>query len=172
MLIVYTGNGKGKTTAALGAAVRLAGRGRKVFFMKFIKTQPSGEDFVEIKSGNNGEVRMEKCGLGFVGMPGDVLPREKHIEAVKKGLEKIAAEKNNWDAFVFDEINTAVSLELVPEKQILDLAGEISAKNKIVILTGRGAPDSFIRAADLVTEMKEIKHPFQQGKTAEEGLDY
>jgi cob(I)alamin adenosyltransferase len=172
MLIVYTGNGKGKTTAAIGVAARLAGRNRKVLIVKFIKAVDSGEDLIDWTKLTPGRVKIEKHGLGFVGLPGDRFSRTEHAAAAEEGLRRVSAEKENWDAFILDEINVAVDLGLVAAESTLELAKDLRRAGKTVILTGRNAPLEFVEAADLVTEMREIKHPFSQGEPAEEGIDY
>ena len=179
MLIVFTGNGKGKTTAALGQAVRAIGRGKRVLVVQFIKGPwKSGEDLVEIsasggknKETDNNNFLLKKMGLGFVGILGDKLPKEDHIKAAKEALIFIKSELPKWDMVICDEINVAYSLGLIGADEALDLMRDIPFE-KLVIFTGRGAPNEFIEAADLVTEMREIKHPFNNGKIAELGIEF
>ncbi len=171
MLVVFTGNGKGKTTAALGQAMRAVGRGKKVLMIQFIKGPwQSGEDFVRLekidkdgKSDDRGKFLLKKMGLGFVGIMGDTLPKEEHGKAARAALDYFKKELPNWDIVILDEINVAVSTELLREDEVLSTVRGLSPE-KLVIFTGRGAPFSFIQVADLVTEMKEIKHPFNKGK--------
>ncbi len=177
MLIVFTGNGKGKTTAALGQAARTIGRGKNVLMIQWIKGPwKSGEDFIYIKNkdeDNNGEFKLVKMGLGFVGILGDTLPFEKHKESAQKALKFFEDEltKNYWDLLILDEINVAMSLKLLSVRRVLKSVKK-APLNKFIILTGRGAPKSIIKSADLVTEMKEIKHPFNNGKLAKIALDF
>jgi cob(I)alamin adenosyltransferase len=180
MLLVFTGNGKGKTTASLGQAVRAVGQGKRVLMIQFIKGPwKSGEDFAEIKSKKNqtGEFKLEKMGLGFVGILGDNLPRSEHEKAARKALAYFRQElvKNpaagGWDMIILDEINVAVSLGLVGEKEVLESVKDLPPE-RMVIFTGRGAPQSFLERADLVSEVNEIKHPFQQGEAAKSGLEF
>jgi cob(I)alamin adenosyltransferase len=174
MLILFTGNGKGKTTAALGQAVRAIGRGRNVLMVQFIKGPwKSGEDFVEIhrREDGAGKLVIKKMGLGFVGILGDQLPKEKHIEAAHDALAFIESELDKWDMLILDEVNVAVSLGLIPADEVLRVMHKVPLKN-IVIFTGRGAPQEFIDAADLVTDVHEIKHPFNDGKIAELGIEF
>ena len=175
MLIVFTGNGKGKTTAALGQAVRIMGRGKRALFIQCIKGPwKSGEDFFR-ETFNISETvfNIKKMGLGFVGILGDTLPREKHEEAAKRALHtfKEALTSGNWDLIVLDEVNVAVSLNLISVKDVLETITNIP-EEKIVILTGRGAPEEFIEKADLATEMREIKHPFADGKKAKITIEF
>lgn len=182
MLIVFTGNGKGKTTAALGQAVRTVGRGKNVLMIQFIKGPwKSGEDFIDIvpkgKAGdpsvNSGlpTFRLVKMGLGFVGILGDKLPKEEHAQAAKKALDHFKQELPNWDMVILDEVNVAVSLGLLTAEEVLESLKDLPPE-KFVIFTGRGAPKEFIDRADLVTEMKEIKHPFNDGKLAKIAMEF
>lgn len=166
MLIVFTGNGKGKTTASLGQAVRAVGRGKNVLMIQFIKGPwKSGEDFAELKGGDKGNFELKKIGLGFVGILGDQLSKEEHMKAAKKALEYFQEELPKRDVIILDEINVAVSLGLITDKEVISSIKDLPSE-KLVILTGRDAPESFIKRADLVTEMKEIKHPFNDGRLA------
>lgn len=171
MTIVFTGNGKGKTTAALGQMVRAAGRGKRCLMIQFIKGPwRSGEDeFAEKLSAKDRKIqerfKIAKTGLGFVGILGDKLPREEHQKAAVEGLRIFQEERNtgNWDLIVLDEINVAVSLGLLAKEAVLGAVKDFPDE-KLLILTGRNAPREFIDAADLVTDMKEVKHPFKEGK--------
>ncbi len=177
MLIIFTGNGKGKTTAALGQAARMVGRNKKILMIQWIKGPwKSGEDFIKIspldKKGS-GEFMLVKMGLGFVGILGDKLPREDHKKVARKALEFFETElvSKKWDAFILDEINVAISLRLLSAREVL-VAVKKAPLEKFVICTGRGAPASLIRAADLVTEMREIKHHYNDGKLAKIALEF
>lgn len=175
MLIVFTGNGKGKTTAALGQAVRTLGRGKRVLIIQFIKGPwKSGEDYFSAKFQiPNDKLQIKKLGLGFVGILGDKLPKEEHAKAAKEALEygKTQIAKGEWDMIILDEINVAVSLGLLTAGEVLEIVKDLPAE-KFVIMTGRGAPQEFIDRADLVTEMKEIKHPFNDGKMAKIAMEF
>jgi len=192
MIIVFTGNGKGKTTAALGQAFRTLGRGKRVLMIQFIKGPwKSGEDELtgrfkqqkakfkdsdqELIEGleNFYDFHIKKMGRGFVGILGDTLPKETHVKAAREALEFFRKENElgHYDLIILDEINVAVSLGLLSEEEVLKAIKEVPDK-KFVILTGRGAPQKFIDTADLVTEMKEIKHPFNDGKMAKIALEF
>ena len=166
MLIVFTGNGKGKTTAALGQAVRLVGRGRNVLMLQFIKGPwKSGEDFSEIRQrGGSAVFELRKRGLGFVGILGDQLPREAHEKAANEALAECGREleSGKWGAVILDEVNVAVHLGLLRPEDVLLILQKANA-DMLVVVTGRDAPQAFIDAAHLVTEMREIKHPFEHG---------
>ena len=191
MLYIFTGNGKGKTTSALGAAARAVGEGKRVLMVQFIKGPwKSGEDDIEIKG--NGEFKLVKMGKGFVGILGDTLPRKEHEKAAEEALHyaKKETESGNWDILILDEVNNAVALNLISKKTVLELIDfikgaeandrtsgvEISSTKRSniehTILTGRDAPKEFIDRADLVTEMKDIKHPYEKGMKGKRGLEY
>ena len=112
-------------------------------------------------------------GLGFVGILGDRLPIEDHKAAARKALDTFIKEKNSekWHLVVLDEINVAVSLGLLTIREVLDAIHSFP-ENKILILSGRNAPQEFIDRADLATEMREIKHPFQGGKQGEITVEF
>lgn len=178
MIIIFTGNGKGKTTAALGQAVRAVGRGKRVLMIQWIKGPwKSGEEFADvttrISEAARGEFKLIKKGLGFVGILGDTLPREKHKEAARAALELFLQElqNGNWDTIILDEINVALSLKLIRVADVLRAIKKVPLE-KLVVLTGRGAPKAIIKAADLATEMRELKHPFTKGKLAKIAIEF
>jgi len=172
LVIVYTGGGKGKTTAALGMALRAVGHGFKVAMIQFIK----GSWFYgELNSSAKLEPNFElvAAGKGFVGIIDDNKPLEDHVTAAQEALrisrEKIASAK--YDIIILDEINYAVNLKLITVDDVLELI-KIKPKNMTLVLTGNYAKEKVIEAADLVTEMKEIKHPYREGKKAKRGVDF
>lgn len=172
MLYIFTGNGKGKTTAALGQAIRAVGEGKRVLMVQFIKGPwKSGEDF--FVKGLEPNFKLVKTGKGFVGIMGDTLPREEHEKAAEEALDyaKKEIESGNWDMVILDEINNAVSLGLLAKEKVLE---PLNLKSKILnlILTGRDTPQEFIDRADLVTEMRDIKHPYNKGAKGKRGLEY
>ncbi len=194
MLIVFTGNGKGKTTAALGQAARMVGRGKRVLMIQFIKGPwKSGEDFVTLlrkdadqrgyntqmnadankKKQLQGYFELRKRGLGFVGILGDKLPREEHAQAAQAALEEFARDMRHgtWDTIILDEVNNAVHLGLISAQEVFEAIKDFP-KEKFLIFTGRDAPKEFIERADLVTEMKEIKHPFNDGEMAKIAMEF
>ena len=175
MIIVFTGNGKGKTTAALGQAMRMVGRGKKVLMIQWIKGPwKSGEDFADITPKKDGGFfKLVKMGLGFVGILGDALPKAEHEKAALKAWKYFLAElkKGDWDAILLDELNVALSLKLLNVNDVLAGLKKVPLE-KFVIITGRGAPKSLIKLADMATEMKEIKHPFKKAELAKISLDF
>ena len=176
MIFVFTGEGKGKTTAALGQAVRAVGRGKNVLMIQFIKGPwQSGEDFVEMKrkTDGTGKFELRKMGLGFVGILGDQLPRAEHKRAARKALREFKRELalNKWHLIILDEINVAVALNLIKTADVLTAIARVP-EERLLILTGRDASAELIQKADLVTEMKEIRHPFTEGNLAKIGIEF
>ena len=175
MIIVFTGNGKGKTTASLGQMVRVAGRGKKALMIQFIKGPwRSGEDeFSDALQASGFRFQVKKMGLGFVGILGDQLPREKHVEAAEQALAYFKEEvaKNAWQLIILDEVNVAVSIGLLTAQAVLEAIKDFPDE-RLLIMSGRGAPQEFIDRADLATEMREIKHPFNDKKFAKIGVEF
>ncbi|MGC9598876.1 MAG: cob(I)yrinic acid a,c-diamide adenosyltransferase [Minisyncoccia bacterium] len=175
MIIVFTGDGKGKTTASLGQMVRVAGRGKPALMIQFIKGPwISGEDeFTKLLGIPKEKFEIRKMGLGFVGISGDKLPIEKHKEAARNALNTFIEEKQSgrWHLIALDEVNVAASLGLLAAGEVLAAIKDFP-EDKILILSGRGAPKEFIDAADLATEMKEIKHPFAKGERAKFTVEF
>lgn len=172
LLTVYTGDGKGKTTAALGLCVRAVGYGMSVSIIQFVK----GSWHYGEKDGIKRlapEVSFAAMGKGFVGIVDDKLPREDHEAAAVKTLEEasriILAGKHA--IVILDEVNVALDLKLLDLNDLLEVVGR-RPKQMHVVCTGRGAPQELIDKADLVTEMREIKHPYTQGMMAQKGFDY
>jgi cob(I)alamin adenosyltransferase len=166
---VYTGNGKGKTTAALGLALRAAGHGFKTFIGQFLKGRPSGE--IEAAKRLSPLVRIEQFGReGFILVKDG--PDDEDVTKARAGLARSleAMLSGDYRIVVLDEINTAVHFGLVPESEVLALLDRKPAGVELV-LTGRYAPDSFLERADLVTEMTERKHYHSQGVKARDGIE-
>ncbi len=164
---VYTGNGKGKTTAALGLSIRAAGAGLKVFIVQFLKMG----DYSEIKALERFSdlITIEQYGLGHF-VKGK--PSAEDIEAGKKGLERIKSiiEAGKHDVVVIEEGNVAVMYGLFSVQDLLDVV-ELKPDNMELVITGRGATSEIIEKADLVTEMKEIKHYYLKGVKARVGIE-
>ena len=172
LTIVYTGKGKGKTTAALGIALRATGYKKKICMIQFIK---GSWHYGEMESSKRlePEFEMVAIGKGFVGIIDDKSPKEDHQKIAKEAIrisnEKIQSGK--YDIVILDEINYAINLNLISLDDVLDLI-KSKPENVDLVLTGNYAKEEVIEAADLVTEMKEIKHPFQKGIKAKEGIDF
>lgn len=172
LVIVYTGDGKGKTTAALGTILRAIGYNWKVLVIQFIKGSWTYGEMKGLKR-LEPDVELKILGQGFVGIIDDKKPIEEHLAAaegaLKTALEDVQAGKH--DLIILDEINVALSLGLIEMPQVRELLAK-KPKQMHLILTGRGAPPELIELADLVTEMREIKHPYQKGILAQKGVDF
>ncbi|MGB8958144.1 MAG: cob(I)yrinic acid a,c-diamide adenosyltransferase [Candidatus Aminicenantales bacterium] len=168
-LQIYTGNGKGKTTAALGLALRAAGHGFKTYVAQFLKGQPTGE--IEAAKKLAPLVRIEQFGrVGFITVKDG--PDDEDVSRAEAGLARAleAMLSGDYRIVVLDEVNTAVHFKILSEKDVLDFIDRRPVQVDLV-LTGRYAPASFIERADLVTEMKDIKHYFDKGVKAREGIE-
>jgi cob(I)alamin adenosyltransferase len=166
---LYTGDGKGKTTAALGLAFRAAGHGLKSHIIQFMKGQIG---YGELKSAKKtgGLIRITQCGrASFVSRdnpdPKDVRLAEKALEMARREMEKAEV-----DILILDEINCALDFKLISQKDVLELIRKRPAGMELV-LTGRWAPRAIIQAADLVTEMKEVKHYWKKGVQGRKGIE-
>ncbi|MFH1749841.1 MAG: cob(I)yrinic acid a,c-diamide adenosyltransferase [bacterium] len=168
--ILYYGDGKGKTTAALGLALRAAGDNKKTLIIQFIKSVHSSEYKSIAKLFN---IEIKAGGKGFYKIAGDKQPAEVHLGAAYHALElaKSALNTKKWHVVILDEIIDAIQWKLIPEKQIIDLI-KSKPKAKTLVLTGHKAPKKIIELCDLVTEMKKIKHPYDKGIKAKKGIDY
>jgi cob(I)alamin adenosyltransferase len=166
---IYTGHGKGKTTAALGLALRAAGHGYKTFIGQFLKGQKYGEleslqklkSLIQLKQfGRNAFIHVDKN------------PDQKDIHKANQGLKTClkAMLSGLFDIIILDEINVAVYFNLIKEKQVHEFLDK-KPDNIEVVLTGRYAPESLIKRADLVTEMKEIKHYYTKKVLARDGIE-
>ncbi len=164
---VYTGNGKGKTTAALGLAVRAEGAGLRVFIAQFIKKRRCGEHAALEAFGGRITIRQFGGGLllGRNPSPADVRAAQKGIESARKAI--VSAE---YDLVILDEANVAAHYGLILVQDLLDLIEEKPTGIELV-LTGRYADKKVMGAADLVTEMREIKHYGKQGVKARRGIE-
>ncbi len=163
---VYTGNGKGKTTAALGLSLRAVCAGKKVFFGQFIKGMPYSElKAVEYLPGFEIKQFGNDC---FIYRD----PSERDVELAKDGLAELGRiiKSGNYDMVVMDEVNIAIYFKLFKVEDVIEILSGRPQKTEVV-LTGRYAPDELVDYADLVTEMKEIKHYYKQGVEARTGIE-
>jgi len=168
-VLVFTGDGKGKTTAAVGLAVRAVGNGMKVKVIQFVKEAPTGE--TDILKNTLG-VEFVQTGLGF--LPEESSKEfEKHIAAAQEGLSaaKKAIESGKYDVVVLDEICFVISKNLLEEKAVIECVRNAKAESCIV-LTGRNASDGLIELADTISEMKCIKHGYNRGIKAQKGVEF
>lgn len=172
LILVHTGDGKGKTTAGLGLALRAWGSGLRVLILQFIKGGwKYGElEAIERLGQLDGRIEIRPLGLGLMRSDED---REKHIRAAAKALQESERMmvSGQYDLIIFDEINYAVKFGLISIDDVLALLDKKPEKLH-VLLTGRDARPELIERADLVTEMKLVKHPYQQGIKAQQGIEF
>ena len=164
---VYTGNGKGKTTAALGLSIRALGAGKKVFIGQFAKSKYYSELETIEKLLKN--ITIKQFGMGcFIFEK----PKEEDIQAAQNGLKEITSiiESDEYDVIILDEANIAVHYNLITADELISAINKRSERTEIII-TGRYAKQEIMDVADLVTEMKEIKHYYQQGVQARVGIE-
>lgn len=169
MVQIYTGNGKGKTTAALGLALRSSGQGKKVMMIQFLKGKV-----------NYGELRSARKLPGFTirqfGRPSFVDKKNPHPADVSGAEQALAFAKKimaggKYDMVILDELNVALDFKLVPLKDVLEMMAAKPEKLELVI-TGRYAHPKLIKLADLVSEVREVKHYFSRGVPARKGIEY
>ncbi len=168
LIIVYTGNGKGKTTAALGVALRASGYGMKVSMLQFFKGKWK---YGELRSAPKlGTFEIRPMGHGFTWESKDI---EIDKRMVREAWQAASAEilSGKYDLVILDEINYALSYGFLPVEDVVNF---LKKKPEMlhVILTGRNAKPEVIEIADMVTEMREIKHPFRKGIVAQKGIDF
>lgn len=172
LILVHTGDGKGKTTAGLGLALRAWGSGLRVLILQFIKGGwKYGElEAIERLGQLDGRIEIRPLGLGLMRSDED---KEKHIRAAAKALQESERMmvSGQYDLIIFDEINYAVKFGLISLDDVLALLDKKPEKLH-VLLTGRDARPELIERADLVTEMKLVKHPYQQGIKAQQGIEF
>lgn len=171
LVIVYTGEGKGKTTAALGIVLRAAGYHKKCLIVQFGKAWFTGELVGIKKLGDN--IKIIQGGKGFLNILGSKVSKAEHKKAANEAFNILYKEviSGNWDIVVADEIVGAMSSKVLSLTKVLQLIKKKNVRMDLV-LTGHYASKELINAADLVTEMKEVKHPFQKGILAKKGIDF
>lgn len=173
LVIVFTGDGKGKTTSALGMALRASGQGKKVLIIQFIKNYKNYGELKFVEKFPQANIEIKTFGEGYVGIRGDKKPREVHSQAAQRALAcaKEVVKSRKYFLIILDEINIALNLKLLKVEDVLKL---IKSKlgNLHLVLTGRGAPKKVVQAAELATEMKEIKHPYRKGILAQKGIEF
>ena len=169
-ILIFTGDGKGKTTAALGMALRASGHGLRTLFLQFIKANKAVGELTALKYLPG--VEAIQMGRGFVPAVTDLAFPEHH-QAARHGLEKAAEalRSKRYDLIILDEICTAMGKGLLTEDQVMDLIEE-SGGVSCLVLTGRGATKRLIAKADTVTEMRNLKHGLSDGIAAQKGVEY
>jgi cob(I)alamin adenosyltransferase len=169
LIIVHTGPGKGKTTAALGMALRVIGHGQKVSIIQFIKgAMTTGEAAVFAAFPDKCEMRA--MGEGFTW---DTQDRARDIEKCREAWEAIKARiaDPDWKMVIADELNIVLRYDYLPLEEVLDVLAN-KPDDTHVVITGRNAPPELIEIADLVTEMTQVKHPFKEGVKAQAGVEF
>ena len=168
LVVVNTGHGKGKTTAALGVVLRAWGRGMRVIIIQFVKTRTGnyGENRAAKKLG----IEMIPMGEGFTWLSKDI-EKDKATarEAWELARQKICS--GEYDLVLLDELTYPLTYGWIPVQEVIDVL-QRRPEGLHVIITGRDAPQELIDYADLVTEMREIKHPFRQGLKAQPGIEF
>lgn len=168
MLQIYTGNGKGKTTAAIGLAIRYLGHNKRVCLIQFMKKNIKYGEIVFLN-------KIENIDVFQFGTPEFVdkkNPKPIDIKEAEKGIKKAkeVLSSQKYDLIILDELNVALDFKLLELTKVLSLLDDV--KDQEVVITGRYAPPELIERADLVTEMREIKHYYQKGIGAREGTEY
>lgn len=166
---VYTGNGKGKTTAALGLALRALGHGMKVYMIQFMKGDKNYGEIISAKKLKNFKIVQ----FGRKEFVSKKKPAKVDIEFARKALAHAnqVIKKGRYDIVILDEINVALDFKLIKLEEVLNLIKTKPSETEL-ILTGRSAPKKLIEIGDLVTEMKALKHPYQKGVLGRKGIEY
>jgi cob(I)alamin adenosyltransferase len=168
-ILIFTGDGKGKTTAALGMALRASGHGMRSCVVQFIKADPTVGEVAA--AADTAKIEIIQTGLGFLPPAGNA-SLDKHREAAQEGLRKAAhvIAGRQFALVILDEICVAVARGLLEERQVADILAQAPAE-MCVVLTGRGATPGLIALADTVTEMACVKHGLSVGRTAQKGVE-
>lgn len=171
LIIVNTGPGKGKTTAAMGTALRAAGNGMKVLMLQFLKGSWHYGELDAVKAFGDNFV-MKQMGRGFVKVGGaETDPEDIRLVEEAWAAAREAINSGKWDLVILDEINYAISYGMLDPAQVVDTLKR-KPEQVHVILTGRNAHPTIIELADTVTEMKQVKHAYEKGVMAQRGIEY
>lgn len=181
LLLIHTGDGKGKTTAALGLALRSWGDGYRVLILQFIKGGWTYGEMTAIEKlsalppelSTGGWIELRRCGKGFTQRNSTEEQKQQHALAAKDALQNAEDEimSGNWDLIILDEINYAIKFGLLTVDDVISVLKKRPEELHIV-LTGRDAAPELQEMADLVTEMGLVKHPFQKGIKAQRGIEF
>ena len=171
LLIVYTGPGKGKTTSALGTALRAVGQGLRVLMVQFIKGSWHYGELDAAKMLGDDKIEIRPMGRGFVKLGGEIDPEDIRLceEAWEFARQQMFSEK--YDVVILDEINYVISYKMLDVERVVEALAK-RPERVHVICTGRNAHPKLVELADLVTEMREVKHPYTKGILAQRGIDY
>jgi len=172
LIVVITGHGKGKTTSALGMAVRACGHDMKVCIIQFMKGDIYAGEWDGVKK-MNCKVELIPTGKGFCGIMGNPYPFREHRDCAQNAIQLVHQKMSSgdWDILVLDEIINALHLKLVDLDQVLEM---LRKKPPLmhVVLTGRDAPPPVIDLADTVSEITDVKHAYRKGIEPQPGIDY
>ncbi|MGV1097785.1 cob(I)yrinic acid a,c-diamide adenosyltransferase [Thiovibrio sp. JS02] len=169
LIIVNTGNGKGKTTAAIGQAIRAAGHGMRVCIIQFIKGRTQTGEAIALEQAFAGRIELHITGCGFTWQQ-----EKEKVKAAALAGWRLAREKISSDAFemvILEELTYLIHFGLVEEAEIIACLKERPGRQHVVI-TGRNASPALVECADLVTEMREVKHPYRQGILGQKGIEF
>lgn len=171
LIIVHTGPGKGKTTAALGLAMRAVGSGLRVLMVQFIKGSWHYGELDAAEMLGKDKLTIRPMGRGFVKLGGEIDPEDKKAaeEAWAFAREKLFS--GEYDMIILDEVNYAINYGLLPVGPVVEALKQ-KPEMVHVVLTGRSAPAEIVEVADTVTEMREVKHAYQKGIEAQRGIEY
>lgn len=167
MIHIYCGDGKGKTTAAIGLAVRMAGYNKKVLFMQFLKGSYTGELEILQKCENITVMRCDR-NYGFFRSMTDS-DKENIIKCHNENLEYVLKNTDSFDMIVLDEIFAAYNYDLADREKVKGIVEKYKGE---LVMTGRDPQEWFVERADYVSEIKKIKHPYDRGITAREGIEF
>ena len=167
MIHIYCGDGKGKTTAAIGLAVRMAGYGKKVLFVQFMKSSHTGELKILAAEENIKVVRCDKH-YGFFNSMNEA-DKENIIQSHNANLKYIESNMSDFDMLVLDEVFSAYNYGLLDKELLCGIVDNYTGE---LVLTGRDPHEWFTERADYITEMKKVKHPYDKGITAREGIEF
>ena len=169
LLIVLTGNGKGKTTSALGMAVRAAGHSMRTLILQFIKGAWKYGELDALRRFD--EIEIRPLGTGFTWKK-ESLEEDRRLAAAGWKLASEVIERGDYDMVILDELNLVLAYGLLTVAEVLETIGR-RPESLHVVITGRSAPEELLAAADLVTEMREVKHPYrEQSIRAQKGIEF
>jgi len=170
---ILTGDGKGKTTAAVGLALRALGQQKKVLIIQFVKSPDSNSGEIRFIKNNLPQIDLHVFGAGFVGILNDKKDFSTHKKAAKKALVLAQTKilSGIFDVVILDEINGAIAGKLIDYKSVIKII-KLKPSHTHLVLTGRNAHSEIINLADMVSEIKNIKHPFDKKILPQPGIDY
>ncbi|MCI0403207.1 MAG: cob(I)yrinic acid a,c-diamide adenosyltransferase [Acidobacteria bacterium] len=171
LIIVHTGPGKGKTTAALGLALRAVGSGLRVLMVQFIKGSWHYGELDAAEMLGSDKLTIRPMGRGFVKLGGEIDPEDRRAAEAAWAFARAKLFSAEYDMIVLDEINYAINYGLLPVGPVVEALKQ-KPEMVHVVLTGRSAPAEIVEVADTVTEMREIKHAYQKGIEAQRGIEY